>query len=231
MCLRRRVRQCLLAPVALLLLVPGVAAGQGEVRGRVVIRERAGQVTDDVANAVIYLLPSDGRTLRYGQVKVPISMNGRQFTPHVRVVTPGSAVEYPNQDPFGHNIFSTASGASFDLGTYPNGVSRANVFRKPGAFPIYCNIHSQMTAYVVVVPTPYYVMASADGRWAIAGVAAGRYALHVWHERAPEVVMPLDVTASGVADLTTTLDARGFVVSAHKNKFGRDYTSAGKDRY
>lgn len=228
---RMRWRQWVAGGLIAMVLLSRTADGQGAVAGRVTIQERAGQVTDDVANTVVYLLPRDGRTLRFSPVKVPISMNGRQFTPHVRVVTPGSAVEYPNQDPFGHNIFSTAAGAAFDLGTYPNGISRSNVFRKPGAFPIYCNIHSQMTAYVVVVPTPYYVMASADGRWRLNGVAAGRYDLHVWHERTPEVVTAIDVPASGLSELMTSLDARGFVAAAHKNKFGKEYTSTGKDRY
>lgn len=226
------IRQCLpglyLAAVSLL---PRTVLAQGAVSGRVAVTERPGEVTTDIGNTVVYLIPADGRTLRTSPSRAPIAMNGKEFRPHVRVMTPGSAVEYPNQDPFSHNIFSTAPGAAFDLGTYPNGVSRAATFRKTGAFPIYCNIHSKMTAYVVVVPTPYHTMAGNDGRWTIAGVAAGSYALHVWHERAPELVTPVAVPATGVDGLTSTLDARGFVSSAHKNKFGKEYTSTGKDRY
>jgi plastocyanin len=217
--------------VLTMLAWPLPAAAQGAVAGRVAVTERPGDITSDIGNTVIYLVPADGRTLRTAPSKAPIAMNGKEFRPHVRVVTPGSAVEYPNQDPFSHNIFSTAPGAAFDLGTYPNGISRAATFKKAGAFPIYCNIHSRMTAYVVVVPTPYYTMAGNDGRWTIPAVAAGSYALHVWHERAPEVVTPLTVPAAGVADVATTLDARGFVAGAHKNKFGKEYTSTGKDRY
>ncbi len=210
---------------------PCSVGAQAAVSGRVAMQERAGVTTSDIANTVVYLVPTDGRKLRASEVKVPIAMNGKQFTPHVRVVTPGSAVEYPNQDPFSHNIFSTASGAAFDLGTYPNGVAKSATFRKVGAFPIYCNIHAQMTAFVVVVPTPYYGMAGADGRWSIAGVAAGRYDVHVWHERAAEAVTAVDVPAAGLENVSTTLDARGFVAGAHKNKFGKEYTSTGKDRY
>ncbi len=225
-------RQCL---PALCLIATGALSrslpAQGAVSGRVAVTERPGEVTADIGNTVVYLIPTDGRTLRTATTKVPIAMNGKEFRPHVRVVTPGSAVEYPNQDPFSHNIFSTAPGAAFDLGTYPNGVSRAATFRKAGAFPIYCNIHSKMTAYVVVLPTPYHTMAGNDGRWTISGVAAGSYAVHVWHERAPEVVTPVTVPAAGLTDLATTLDARGFVAAAHKNKFGKEYTSTGKDRY
>jgi len=210
---------------------PCTLGAQGAVSGRVAIQEKPGETTYDIGNTVVYLTPADGRLLRAPAVKVPIAMNGKEFRPHVRVVTPGSSVEYPNQDPFSHNIFSTAPGAAFDLGTYPNGVSRAATFRKTGAFPIYCNIHARMTAYVVVVPTPYFSQAGADGRWLLDRVPAGKYELHVWHERAPESITAVDVAAAGLANLMTMLDARGFVAAEHKNKFGKEYTSTGKDRY
>jgi plastocyanin len=213
------------------LAAPRPALAQGGVSGRVAVQEKPGETTYDIGNTVVYLTAADGRVLRAPPVKVPIAMNGKEFRPHIRIVTPGSAVEYPNQDPFSHNIFSTAPGAAFDLGTYPNGVSRATTFRKTGAFPIYCNIHSRMTAYVVVVPTPYFTQAGADGRWTLDHIPAGKYELHVWHERAPEVVTPLEVPAAGVSNVMTTLDARGFVATEHKNKFGKEYTSTGKDRY
>jgi plastocyanin len=221
----------LLAALAIVPCAATQARAQGPVSGRVSIRERPGEVTSDVANTVIYLLPTGERKLRFGEMKVPMAMSARQFTPRVRVVTPGSSVEYPNQDPFSHNIFSTAAGAAFDLGTYPEGVARSARFRKAGAFPIYCNIHAKMTAYVVVVPTPHYVIAGADGRWTLPGVPAGRYDLHVWHERAPEVVSGVEVPATGLPDLVTSLDARGYQSKPHMNKFGKEYTSTGKDRY
>ncbi len=224
-------QQHVLTAAAATLLASASIGAQGPVSGRVTIQERAGVVTNDIGNTVVYLTAKDGRTPRTVPVKVPIAMNEKEFRPHVRVITPGSSVEYPNQDPFSHNIFSTAPGAAFDLGTYPNGVSRVATFKKAGAFPIYCNIHSRMTAYVVVVPTPYYTQAGADGRWSLDHVTAGRYELHLWHERAPEVVTTVDVTAAGLADIATTLDARGFVATEHKNKFGKEYTSTGKDRY
>ncbi|MHB1310855.1 MAG: cupredoxin domain-containing protein [Gemmatimonadaceae bacterium] len=226
-----RLRQYLLACCAASAITPGRGMAQGTVSGRVSIQERAGQTASDYGSTVIYLQPTGGRTLRAPVVKVPIAMTARQFTPHVRVVSQGSTVEYPNQDPFSHNIFSTAAGASFDLGTYPGGITRSVTFRKTGAFPIYCNIHSGMTAYVVVVATPYHVQAGADGRWSFSGVAAGSYELHVWHERAPEVVQALDVPVAGLIGITSALDARGYEAKPHLNKFGREYTSSGKDRY
>ena len=158
-------------------------------------------------------------------------MNGRTFVPRVRVVTPGSRVDFPNQDPFSHNIFSTSPGAAFDLGLYPSGRSKDAIFRRAGVFPVYCNIHPRMTAFVIVVATPWTAMAGADGRWSIPNVPAGSYTLTIWHERTPVTTQPLQVAAGGNSAVDVTLDARGFRFVEHKNKFGREYDRSGRDRY
>ncbi len=195
---------------------------QGPVSGRIAIGEKAGETTTDFTSAVVYLIPK-GSAARTVEQKAQVAMNGRQFVPRVRLVTPGSTVEFPNQDPFSHNIFSTAAGGAFDLGTYGSGTAKGTSFRKAGAYPIYCNIHSKMSGYVVVVPTSWYAQATADGRWNIPNVPAGRYELHAWHERSAEVIKEIDVTAAGLPGVDLSLDARGFVQLAHKNKFGKDY--------
>jgi len=199
---------------------------QGVVSGRVTMQEKPGEVTKDFDGTVVYLVPK-GAPARFGATKSQMAMSGRQFSPRVRVVTTGSTVEYANQDPFSHNIFSTAPGAAFDLGTYGSGVARSTQFKKAGAFPVYCNIHAQMSAFVVVVSTPYFTQAGADARWKIAGVPAGKYEMHVWHERAPEVTQDIDVPGGGLSSADVTLDARGFKQVAHKNKLGKDYTANG----
>ncbi len=211
------------APVAL--------AAQGTVAGRVSIQERPGETTNDFSSTVIYLVPADSASAPTRPARAAIAMNGRAFVPRVRVVTPGSRVEFPNQDPFSHNIFSTTPGAVFDLGLYSSGKSKDTQFRRAGAFPIYCNIHPRMTAFIVVAPTPWAVQAGNDGRWAIEGVPAGRYVLTAWHERAPAVTVTLDVPAEGLPSVATALDARGFKFAQHKNKFGKEYAKTGKDRY
>ena len=158
-------------------------------------------------------------------------MRARQFAPHVRVVAVGSTVAFPNQDPFGHNIFSSTPGSSFDLGLYGRGQSKEHVFSKPGAIPVYCNIHSRMAGFVVVVATPWHAQASADGRWSIAGVPVGAYTAHIWHERGTTVTRPVTVTASGTDAIDVQIDARGFVLAEHKDKFGKDYTGPGQIKY
>lgn len=215
-----------------LLLAPfAFAMAQGQVRGRVTIQERPGEQNTDLGNTVIYLIPTDNARPRTTPTTATIAMSGRAFEPRVRVVTPGSRVDFPNQDPFSHNIFSTTPGAVFDLGLYPAGRSKDASFRRAGAFPVYCNIHPRMTAFVVVTPSPYFTMPGADGRWTIENVPAGRYQVRVWHERAPEGTTDVEVGATGRVGVDVELDARGFRFAEHKNKFGREYDRTGRDRY
>lgn len=219
-------------------------APAGAVSGQLTMLERPGERTTDLENAVVYLEPARGTPQpRRGDSVVPrapdpdslhaqIMMQGRQFVPRVRVVPAGSWVDFPNQDNFSHNIFSSASGAAFDLGLYGKGKSKPAKFKKAGTFPIFCNIHARMSAYVVALNTPHYAQPAADGRFSIAGVPAGRYVVHFWHERAPEQTREITVGASssGVPNVDAQLDARGYRWVAHKNKFGQEYSSAG-ERY
>jgi hypothetical protein len=160
-----------------------------------------------------------------------IAMRQKEFIPHVRVVEVGGAVEYPNRDPFSHNVFSSTPGGAFDLGLYPRGESRAAVFRRPGAYSIFCNIHAKMSAFVIAVPSPHYAHPSSDGRFSIDGVPPGRYRLRVWHERAPEQATVVTVGDRGLGDVAVTLDARTFRPASHLNKFGQPYPAAGRDDY
>ena len=223
--------RCLPRTVGFLLSLPVALVAQGTVSGRVTMQERPGEQSTDLGNTIIYLVPTDTARPRTRPTATSIAMNGRAFVPRVRVITPGSRVDFPNQDPFSHNIFSTASGAAFDLGLYPAGRSRDALFRRAGVFPIYCNIHPRMTSFVVVTPTPYFAMSGADGRWTISGVPPGRYQARVWHERAPEVSQDIEVGAEGRVGVDAQLDARGFRFAQHKNKFGREYDRTGRDRY
>ena len=200
------------------------AYAQGTVSGRVSIQEKPGEKTSDFASAVVYLEPKAGGA-KAGEAKAQMAINGRNFAPRVRVVTVGSTVDYPNQDPFTHNVFSTTPGALFDLGSYGSGTSKSNQFKKPGAFAVYCNVHSKMTGYVVVVNTPWYTQAAADGRWDIAKVPAGKYLLTVWHERAKPVETEIEIPAAGLASLESKIDASGYKEVPHKDKVGKDYST------
>jgi plastocyanin len=119
------------------------------------------------------------------------------FLPRVLPVAVGTRVDFPNLDPIFHNVFSASPIKRFDLGKYPRGHSKSVVFDKPGLVNVYCDIHSHMEAFVLVLPTHAYVQADADGGFALPPVPGGHYTLHLWHPDERELTREVDVPASG----------------------------------
>ncbi len=206
------------------------ASAQGAVSGRITLLEQGGGHSTDLANAVIYLTRAGGVPGRAAPAQ-RINMVSREFMPAVRIVPAGTRVEFPNDDPFRHNVFSNAGPGAFDLGLYGRGESRGYQFGRPGVYPIFCNIHARMVAFVLAVPTPYFAPAGADGRFTLMDVPPGRYRLHVWHDRGGEHSREIDVPSSGVNDLNVTLDARSHRAQQHRNKYGQEYRAVNRDRY
>jgi plastocyanin len=152
----------------------------------------------------------------------------KSFQPHLLVVQAGSVVEFPNHDPFFHNVFSLFEGKRFDLGLYEAGASRMVRFDRPGISYIFCNIHPEMSAVVITITTPLYAISSKDGQISLAAVPYGRYVLRVWSEgMGPENEQPLtreitisaDTSSLGVIRVPEANGRR----MAHKNKYGREY--------
>jgi hypothetical protein len=230
---RLEARAAILA--SLLLLGAGPIAAQGNVSGVVRLEERAGAPPGDIRGAVVYLeytgraIPvSDLPSLRRGT----IVMRGREFIPHVQIVLAGGTVAFPNEDPFRHNVFSSAELGPFDLGLYPRGVTRSASFPQAGVYPTYCNIHSRMVSFVVAVPTRWATHPDEGGSFALERVPAGAYVLHAWHEHATaETTSEVIVPPGGLAGLHLTIDARSYVPTPHLNKFGRPYSLIRSDRY
>jgi plastocyanin len=221
--------------LALTAAAPPPVRAQGTVSGRVTLAEPKSSARHDVANAVVYL-EATNRPSRYDRASgepsaVSIVMRDREFIPHVQIVRAGGSVDFPNQDPFSHNVFSNTSLGAFDLGLYRRGATRAATFSRAGVYAIYCNIHARMVSFVVAVPTRAFARVEADGQFSMPDVPAGSYLLHVWHERAPEVVEKLDVPPAGVRALSASLDTRGFPATAHLDKFGHPYAASRADRY
>jgi plastocyanin len=229
-------RGCVGAVVVLMLLLGAESVGaQASVSGVITLEERPGAAGGDIRGAVVYL-ESPGRFDLVGDVPslraATIVMRGREFIPHVRVVLAGGSVAFPNEDPYRHNVFSSAELGPFDLGLYPRGATRSASFARPGAYPIYCNIHSRMVSFVVAVPTRWAAHPEEDGTFILPNVPAGSYVIHAWHERGTaEVTREIVVPAGGLADVRLTIDARSYVVAPHLNKFGRPYSLIRSDRY
>lgn len=217
-----------------LAMAPSVVHSQAaKVSGQVMMLERRGEVTEDLQNVVVFLTPIRADSALIGERNVTnsvIALQSRQFSPRVRVVMQGSRIEFPNQDPFSHNVFSKTNGG-FDTGTFGRGKSREQVFDQPGVYALYCNVHPRMTAFVITLATPHHTQAALDGRFSIDSVPPGLYELHAWHDRAVEKVQRVRVGSTGLRNLRVELDARGYRYVQHKNKFGQVYTSATGDRY
>jgi plastocyanin len=222
----RRV-SCAAAAVAVL---ASTLQGQGVVTGQVSILERPGEVSEDLANTVVFLEPvTAGKGKAPSPTNTTIALEKRQFSPRVRVIVEGSKIEFPNQDPWNHNVFSKSNGG-FDTGVFGRGKTKDQKFEQAGVYSLYCNVHPRMTAFVIALKTPYFTQAGADGRYSLAYIPPGQYKLNVWHDRASLVTKDVTVPASGLANLRTELDARGYKFVQHKNKFGQVYTSTG-ERY
>ena len=153
----------------------------------------------------------------------------KQFSPHMLVVPTGSSVDFPNLDPFFHNVFSLFNGKRFDLGLYEAHTHRKVQFDREGVSYIFCNIHPEMAAVVLALSTPYYGISSADGSIVIRGVEPGAYEMNVWAENVgAESLHALGRTVE-INRQHTQLDSLRLQVSQdimnhHKNKFGENYT-------
>jgi hypothetical protein len=143
----------------------------------------------------------------------------------VLAIPVGSTVEFPNQDPIFHNVFSLSPPAPFDLGLYRAGASQKRVFARAGTYRVFCNIHPQMTASIFVVPTPYVTTAGADGRYTL-DLPPGRYRITAHSDRSTPVAIEITVAAGASVAPGLVLDESRYVALPHKNKFGRDYAAS-----
>jgi len=211
-------------PVGCLLLLGwccATAAEAGTIRGTVQVREPAAStpaanpypgratslpghhspVRGVVEDAVVYLdrVPAAAESaLAAAPPAVPrLAQRGQQFVPRVIAIAAGSRVDFPNQDPIYHNVFSLSPARRFDLGKYPKGGSRQVHFPKPGLVKVYCDIHSDMEAFILVLPHHAVTRPRASGEFELPELPAGPYLLKVWHPDLGERSVPVEVPAAG----------------------------------
>src|SRR6185436_8487840 len=196
--------------IAILVLL-AAKAGAGPVSGVVRIVAREGVAP---ATAVVYAEPIDAAPSRAAR-RVTLAQKNKTFQPRVLAVPAGSSVDFPNNDGIFHNVFSLSEPQPFDLGLYRSGDTKQRTFTAPGIYRVFCNIHPQMTAIIVVTPSAYTTIAGADGRFSL-DLPPGRYKITALSERATAVS----------ADADLTLDETSWTFAQHKNKFGQDYPAA-----
>lgn len=222
----------LLAAVTVAAALAAVGAAQElvTVTGTVTI-VRASKRAADNSEVAIWLKPLPGappvRPVPTPQ-RTRVVQRDKHFEPRFLVVPVGTVIDFPNADPFFHNVFSMFDGKRFDLGLYEGGSSRSVTFSHPGVCYLFCNIHPEMSGIVVVADSPYSAVSTRAGGFTIPGVPAGRYLLTIWHDRGkPERPgdWPREVVVSAASPSLgafTVVEADP-MIAPHKNKFGHDY--------
>ena len=182
-------------------------------------------------NVVLWLMPDASTKPPAFEDPPPghfrMEQKNKNFNPHILVVPLGSTVEFPNLDPFFHNVFSQFNGKRFDLGLYEAGSTRTVRFDHEGVSFIFCNIHSSMAAVIVTLRTPYFAVATSSGVIDIHHVPPGDYELHVWAEgsdpkQTESLARHVHITAAQ-HDLGRVQVYVPGMLPSHKNKFGEDY--------
>jgi plastocyanin len=210
------------ATLLLPLLALPAAAPAGTITGRVEMTEKGGRKVADLSDVVVYV---DGARVKPRPATATVVMKGKSFNPHVVVVPVGGTVQFPNEDPIFHNAFSVSGDNRFDLQLYKRPKVGAFTFLHPGLVKVYCNIHPQMSAVVLVRDNPLFTKAAADGSFTIEGVPAGKQVVRAWHERGGEAAAEVAVPEAGEAQARFALDGSTYKTVPHKNKFGKDYST------
>jgi plastocyanin len=180
----------------ILVLVIAVSASAGTIEGKV-----------SPGGSVVYVDAVAGKTFPAPTQQPVINQKGLTFNPHLLVVQVGTTVDFENDDNVQHNVFWPSIGGNkkfaHNLGTWPKGEKRPFKFDQPGVVPLLCNVHSEMSGYLVVSPTPYYAQTDAGGNFKIDNVPDGKYNLVAWHEGSKSMSKP--VTLTGTTNVEFTL--------------------------
>lgn len=196
----RSVRECAFV-TAVILMVSSGCAWAGTIEGRVQSRDSM----LDLSNAVVSVDDIDGPFPATDRVAI-VDQRSLRFVPHVLAIQVGTVVEFANSDPLAHNVFSISESKRFNLGLYGRGDVRRVTFDRPGTVQLLCNVHQEMSGFIVVLKNPYFVRAASDGNFRIAEVPAGKHRLRCWHERTGERTYEVDVPATGTVKVVLALN-------------------------
>ena len=177
-------------PILLLTVIPNVSIClASEISGSV------RTVFGPLQNAVVYIEKIDGETFLPSVEPAVLSQTNLSFIPHVLPIIVGTTVNFPNHDVLRHNVFSPSSFKKFDLGTYLPDSSKSIIFDKPGVVSLLCHVHHEMSAFILVLETPYFSVTDQNGDFTLRDVPPGKYKLTVWHEpkktSTKEVIVPI----------------------------------------
>jgi plastocyanin len=193
-------------------LATGLIRGRVDLRRAPPIVERRPNVSDlgtasrrapsDVSRSVVYLETAPRGAFEPAETgRAVMDQRDETFVPHVLAVTTGTTVDFTNSDRIYHNVFSLSKTTSFDLGRYAAGRSKPVRFDRPGIVRVFCEIHSHMSAFILVFSHPFFAMTDGDGRYRIGDVPPGTYSVIAWNEGVSSNPSPVAVPSGGVAEL------------------------------
>lgn len=199
--MRTRINRALFMPVILGILVIPAAVRAGDVKGKVSV-----QGLKSAENIAVYLTAAPGKKVDPPAEHALIDQRKMTFVPHVTVVVQGTTVDFLNSDPVGHNVYwPSISGnkkLAHNMGTWPQGQKKSFQFNDAGVAAMLCNVHPEMSGYVVVAPSSYFALTDADGNYVIKNVPAGHYTITTWSEEGKPTTQAVDVSADTTLNLT-----------------------------
>ena len=212
---------------------PNAATETGDAIGQVKLIDKISQRSArDASEVVLWLVPNQGGSEDPGpggpaRRHYRMLQQNKTFAPKLLVVPLGSIVDFPNLDPWFHNVFSLYQGKRFDLGLYQARAEKEVVFDRPGPSFLFCNIHPQMTAVILTVNSDFFGVSDKSGHILIRQVPAGRYTMHVWYESASSEFTDAPQRPIDIAPGENLLPAVSIPVTqhdwSHKDKYGNDY--------
>jgi plastocyanin len=205
--------------LAALGVTPAAASPTGRVVGTVKLTDADGGPAP-ASEVIVYVVGFSEPHVAAAPAR--IEQRGRRFVPDLVAITVGDTVSFPNADPFLHNVFSLSGARKFDLGSFKKGDTKDKVFPTPGVVDVYCNIHPEMAATILVLPNRAHTRAGADGTFTLAGVPAGEWTVFAYTRRAARPVSAR-VTVKPGADTTISLALQRGVEPEHLNKYGEKY--------
>jgi plastocyanin len=175
----------------------------GEIKGKVSVQGiKSGE------NIVVYVDAVPGKQFEAPKEHVVMDQHKLMFVPHVMAVQQGTTVDFLNSDPVGHNVYwPSISGnrkLAHNMGTWPQGQRKPFQFNEPGMVALLCNVHPEMSGYIIVVPTPYFAVTDKEGNFEIKNIPAGKYTLKTWSEEGKPTTQAVEV-AAGAATVELTV--------------------------
>lgn len=164
----------------------------------------AGRGSSQAGDVIVYVL-TPASTPATAATRVSVAQRNLTITPHVTAIQVGTRVDFPNEDDVFHNLFSLSSAQPFNLGRYPQGQSRSQLFARPGIVRLFCDIHSDMSGVIMVLNTPHFTQPDASGRFRIANIPEGRHRVVAWHESAGSDTVEVVVGPNGSATANFSL--------------------------